>query len=155
MELTIKALKNLGIRRDGPAWSCVLYVDGIKAATVLQEGHGGGTEIDWSVGPDKARWGGPLAKRVAEYVATLPEEDGGFGLGPMKQDLESAVAKLADEYESAQRIKRACKTKTLFRTAGQSADEHMVTNRPFSPAIAEALRAKYPGVVILNEQVAS
>jgi len=154
MELTIKALKNLGIRRDGPAWSCVLYVDGIKAATVLQEGHGGGTEIDWSVGPDKARWGGALAAKVNAYCATLPDViDPEFGA--IVQDLETVVARLADEYENAQRIKRACKTKTLFRTAGQGAHEYMVTNRPFSPAIAEALRAKYPGVVILNEQVAS
>jgi len=155
MNLTIRAFKSRGIRRDGPSWSCTLYVDGIKAAAVLQEGRGGETEIDWSVGPDKSRWGGPLAARVAAYVATLPEEDAGFGLGPMEQDLESVVAKLADEYENTQRIRRSCKTKTLFRTADQKQNEYMVMSRPFSPAIAEALRAKHPGVVILNETVSS
>lgn len=126
---------------DGGGFSYDLYIDGKKAAFILDEGHGGGVF---------ARWYDQKLEAVLEaHVATLPDPPPSDGF-QMKMDAELFFYQLADEYEMAKKLRRACKTKTLYRMPG---DKIFEVKRPFSPEIKAHILSKHPEAKFINEEV--
>ncbi len=141
MNLTVKNSK-MCQGRDGVAWSCDLYEDGRKVATATNAGTGGNTTFWWT---DPAR----DRARLEAYAKTVPHPP---GYEELEMDLETLVAHLADEYQTAKRLRRLCKTKTVYRTATTPADKWHVLGAPFTPALREALVAR-GATVFANEMV--
>jgi hypothetical protein len=152
---TIKNSKSC-MSRDGIAWSMTLYRDGVKVAIVMDEGRGGCIDVDWvdrSSGCVEVNWidykGQPVVLKCTHEEAKLYEflrgqmSDGGFGDGPKQMDPDDYFAKLADEHESQKRIKRFCKTKTLFRVKGDKVGEHRVLKIPYCLKAHDFIIQKY------------
>lgn len=96
--LSVRNLKTLSAAAtpEGAAWSVTLYVDGKRAAAVGYAGWGG---------PYRYTWAAPAVRdRVLTWVTTLDDTD-----------LDGVIARLADEFEAAAKIKRLCRTKAVYR----------------------------------------
>jgi hypothetical protein len=113
--LSVRNLKTLAANAtpEGAAWSCSLYVDGKRAATVGYDGWGGPYRYHWL---DRA-----VGERVEAWVQTLPPDDSEYG--PLPADLDTIVARLADDYEAKLWLRRQCRDKALYRLPGDATDQ--------------------------------
>lgn len=136
---------------DGIAYSCELWVNGRLGAFVNNEGRGGSTWFRW-VDAD-------LERITTNYVDCLPlipsKTETELQLWPngRSNDLECFIAELCDKEDEEKRIRKLCRTKTVFRL--KSDEEHLYTlTNPFSAAAAAHLRAKHGDNLkeIFNEQ---
>lgn len=142
--------------RQGEGFSLTLVIDGVRAAEVHNAADGGVYRWRWlesgrgapAVRAARAKWDA--------YVASLPPEGVADG-SAFQPDADYALAALVDEHEEAKRLKaklrRACRTKTLFRLPSHGPREWLEVARPFTPALKAAIEARYPGVALtfINE----
>lgn len=144
MKLEVRNVKMLQTHR-GFAFTCTLYVDGKKAASVSQEGHGGGNDYRWS---DQN-----LAKRVHAYAESLPDVT--FDGGSLSNDLDLTIENLINDLEDKKRIKRLCKKneRTIWRTPDMKPEEWRISSYPFTPAVVSMIRATHPSAIFANELI--
>ena len=97
-------------------FSATIYIDGVKRGTVSNDGHGGCDHIiPWE-----------LHKELNEYAATLPERDIGYcdpGTGAnmtMKQDAETLIGELMNEWLYTRDVKRLTAKRIVFTKSGQT-----------------------------------
>lgn len=144
MKLEVRNVKTLETHR-GIAFTCTLYVDGKKAASVSQDGHGGGNDYRWS-DPD-------LAKRVHTYAESLPDVafDGGF----LSNDLDLTIENLINDLEVKKQIKRLCKNnqRTVWRTPDMKPEEWRISAHPFTALVVTTIRATHPEAIFANELI--
>lgn len=137
---------------DGVAWSGTLYRDGKRIAKVRDGGNGGMLDIDWL---DHRRIGlvgtSDEHDRIEAYVATLPGER--WEGRVIEADIETFVAELADHAENMTRLKRHCRTKTLFRLVGDERGAWRTLKIKYQNHIGDYIRKKYGDdlLEILNE----
>jgi len=153
-------IKKFGSMRtpDGGGYSFDLYIDGAKAAFVCQEGNGGCTMVQWY---DRVHGKSALEDKFAAHVAALPPEvipetaeqweKDLYPGGTRAIDTDTFLAGLADDYENARRIKRLCRTKTLYRLPNDKPGTFWEVRKPFSPDLKARLLAKHPQAVFVNE----
>jgi len=147
--LTIKKLKSCK-GTEGDAFSCNLYVDGKKAASVTQGGHGGGNDYHWN---DEA-----TEKRVYDWVGTLPPETVDFDnvhMVVMKSNLDVVIAKIIDAVEFKKKLKALCRKNIVFSLKGDDGKEqYMTINRKYDPGLKAAMIRKYGDSLgeIVNER---
>lgn len=135
---------------NGLAYTFTLWVDGKPACTVENRGDGGMTWVDWSPSGAVDRWsteGSRLAPQVLAYVEQLPP-DRDYG----KLDLESWLAVIADEFVQDRKLKRLCRTRTVYRKSDTSPGSWIVSTRPYSTEFARKLRTEDSKVEIYNER---
>jgi hypothetical protein len=141
---------------DGVAYSCTILFDGRVVAEAAQGGHGAPTEFYFKDRSDESA--------VNAYVASLPvtpvpasEPKWMHEAYPdgQKEDLDSLVAGLFDDMENTKKLRRACKTKTLFRIKGSPEGVYNVVKAAFSPVVKAALLARHPDIEFFyNETLA-
>ena len=141
MKLTVKNLKKME-GRGGYVWSCDLYIDGVKAAHVLDEGYGGMVDFHW--------YRKELESPFLDYIKTLPKRNG------HEETPALFVAALCDEAEEQKTLKRWCKTKTVIRMKDAEEGKFTMFKTRFSPMVKEALLKKYGDRIVefVNETVA-
>ena len=123
--------------RDGVHWTATIYEGTKKVGTVEDEGRGGMVDVCVDA---------PTMKRLAT-LHTDPTYSEAAG---------SYLSALADHTDLVNRLKRACKTKTLVRTPTSGPDSYTEFKLAFSPAvkgkIADHLKSKgITSFVVLNE----
>lgn len=142
---------------DGGGFSFDLYIDGVKAAFVIDEGNGGGVWPRWF---DRMHGLSDLEKKFNEYVATLPpiplpedalESEKSFYPRPM--DAETFLCQLVDDFEAKRQLRRWCSKKTVFRLPEDKVGEYRTINRKFDAQVRDQIRRKYPTAIIENEVV--
>lgn len=138
-------IKNFKSQRgiEGIGFYCTLWIDGVKAAEVIDEAHGGPYHWHWFDHDAERRW--------TKYVSEQPESPSLFsGLPPSKADEDEVMADIVERYE----LTKKCKNKTLYRVKGQKEGEYWSEKVPFTPQVAERLRNEQPDLVeILNETI--
>lgn len=135
MNVTIKNSKSVGVY-SGVAWSCDLYLDGVKAAHVSNRGDGGMTRFDW--------YKNELQTPFQQYVKTTSHEDE-----------ESLVCHLCDKLDEQKRLKRLCKNKTVVKMKKNKDGEYSIWNTPFSPQVKDKLKQVHGDQIIefVNETI--
>lgn len=142
MKVELKSVKTCKWASDETeCFNAVIYVDGQRAGTVENDGHGGCNNYhfeDRSVG-DAFR-----AFAKAETGEEFEPED-------------AYIGKLLDKHEEEKAYKRWCKKETLFRLKGDKPGHWRTLNTTYSPAAVQWIRAKYTDQVeeILNERFAA
>lgn len=144
MKLEVRKVKSLSTR-DGVAWTCDLYVDGQRAASCENEGRGGCTRF-WFADRD-------LENRVRAWVAANPDPRAEESLEG--EELDALVECLCDDYDTNQRFKRICKTKTMYRTPDMPDGEWLVMKAPFSLRVRAVILSKRPDAVFANDRFAT
>lgn len=141
--------------RDGGGYQFTLTRGGLPVAEVTNDGHGGSTDLRW-VG----EWGGNPIKSGKDLtrvttardalnaiVAATPEvESFGMMLKPDAGWFMEELVNLAD-------LRKVCKKKTAFREAGGAENHYCTINMPCDDKMRAYIMGKYPGAVILNDEV--
>lgn len=143
---TIKNLKTCQ-GMEGVAYSCTLYRDDNKVAECIQSGRGGSTNFRF-ISNDECT-------KLDVFCAALPHEPCEYDEWLHPVDAESYVARLADDFEMAKKLRSWCKKKTVFRLPADKPGEYRTIAKPFEPKLKEWLVGKYGNdVEIINEKVA-
>jgi hypothetical protein len=153
---------------EGSGFNCSLYRDNKKVAECIDSGNGGEIMFNW------LDYKEPRIKRdipdlhikgEVAHVSFTPYEndffdfcrketyDGYFGKSPKTPDLK--LSEMIDDFENNKRLKRLCKSKTLFRIPKQSYKDGVWHTIPhvFTPQVKEYLVKKYGNCKILNESM--
>ena len=145
MKLQVKNLKSCdGREGPGTAFSCSLYIDGKRAATVRNDGNGGCNDYRWL---DRS-----LERPFLAHCAALHPS--------MKFEAEDhEVACLLDALETDKMLKRWCRKSVVFRLANDSADAFRTLKHAWKGSedrIRTHLRKKHGDnlVEIVNERFA-
>jgi len=166
----IKNLKTGPSREFGPngAYTCTLYRDNKRVATVFEAGDGGDISIEWldrkqpkvqvSVhnhnGGVCTYSGTPEQKKFAEFVDTQTFE-WEYSEGPQRHGVGTYIGTLVGEFEENRQYKRWCRNETVFRLKGDGKGQWRRLKAPFSdPRVKPYLDEKYGEQVeeILNER---
>jgi hypothetical protein len=128
-------IKNFKSQRghEGPGFYCILWVDGVKGAEVINQGDGGMCYWHWFNKEAEKTW--------VDHVAAQPELEDEFGGKPYKQDQDTVIAGLVDDYEIRKHLVRLCKTKTLYRLKKDDSVWEMRVR--YAPEVGAKLRAKH------------
>lgn len=135
MELTIKNVKTFR-GREGHGFNATLYVDGKKAAFVMDGGNGGCMDFEWFINS------APVMAYAQSLPNTAPCEWFPEGL---PSDLELIINKMVDDHLHNKRFLALSKKKTLFRIPGDTPGEWRTLSAPFSnPKVKPMLDEHYP-----------
>jgi hypothetical protein len=163
-EITLKNLKTCQ-GREGIAFSCVLYVDGKKAAFASDDGNGGSMRIDWTPTrkPGRPIWESPVKDRLEAWCATQGERtyaDGAGGTFSSKVSIELLINEEIDRMQEEKQLRRWCKTKVVFRLVGAAEGEYLTLPVKFEgneAKVKATLDQRYGAKLaeILNERFAA
>lgn len=116
MKIGIKNYKSCA-GNEGDAFSCTLYLDGKRVATIQYDGWGGEYVFDFELS-DKTMYGGPVCTRFKEYVESLPKKktdiadgDDPSGFWHMQPSMDSVV----EPAIKAVVQKKMCQGKVMFQ----------------------------------------
>ena len=130
--------EHMDMSEETLCFSCSIYADGKRIATVQNRGFGGPHEYH-PIDPE-------ALKALEKYAAEWSE----FDIEP----LDDFVSQLVDDAAWAKKLRRDCKKKTLFRTADTAPNSWRVLKSPFSTAVKMWLTDKFgQDVEILNETI--
>lgn len=157
MKLELRSVKiNRQLSEETPCYSAVLYVDGVKAASVSNHGQGG---------PDDVHWLRPeLEQPVEAYCRSQPAISCGYKTDDGEEvtipfSLESLCGQLLDEYERQAQYKRWCRTAIVFQLQGDKPEEFRTikprAGKPWTKAGRQHLVNKYGDKItrILNQEL--
>lgn len=143
------SIKNLRTMQghDGEAFSATLYKGSEKVAQIVQEGHGGMTDVDFygdsrvqndQMAAEFAAW--VRANCAGHWIAQYVDSENGDG--PVALGAEMLV----ERHEEAARLKRHAKTKVLFRLPEDvdSGSVRTLQHNGAPEAATARLREKYP-----------
>lgn len=145
----IKSIKvNTRMSEETYCFDAVVYIDGKRAGTVMNHGHGGGHLYRPMA----------IAAQINERVSSMPPEvlKEGDRTMELKMDAELFINNLVHRHMIRQDLKRLCKRGTCVRLPGQHYGQGSweLYKVPFDAAFALKLRAKHGNdVLILNEDV--
>jgi hypothetical protein len=137
---TVKKMKSMP-SRNGIAWSCDIYKGVIKVAEVYDAGNGGNVNVNYFNAVSKLEF-------IKISKITCPEFD-------FEQE-GTFAAVIEDNSQAIKSLTRKCKTATLYQLAEDAGGEvYRSSKTPFTPKIAELIRAKYGANLhcIINEQI--
>jgi hypothetical protein len=121
--------------RDGLGFTCTLYKGKKRIATVVDDGAGGEMQFQFADDND--------LQPLKDFVSGLPHlpQEGSIPALPMNIDL--FVAALVDDHESEKRLKRLCKTKTLYRLKGDEDGTYRSLLHPWDDKAKKHLHDMY------------
>ncbi len=144
--LSLKKLKNW-TGREGPGFQYDLYIDGRRAADVLNSADGGPHRFWWD---EKF----PEAEKIfAELVKAMPPfpAEGKMPEVPYSDDMLAGA--LVDQVLNEKQYRRWCKAKVVFRLKGDKEGSWLTIPGSYTTTIRDQLRAQYGAKLeeILND----
>lgn len=128
IKYTVKNVKTF-MGTEGHGFNASLYRDEKKVAFVIDSANGGCYNFQWedwklpkvdihittSLGKPHTFKGTPEEKILYELIETLPKEKSECFPEGLKADMDTFVAKLVDNFEFEQKMKRLCRKNYLFQ----------------------------------------
>ena len=134
MEITLKNVKtNLALSDETICFSATFYVDGKKAGTCSNRGHGGQTDYRFD---DR-----DLGQRVREYFKSLPEEPvEGYDF-THQPCLPTRIDELVQEFLTERENKKNTKTGIIYRLKSTPVHQYTIYGYKRGTAVSAAMRA--------------
>ncbi len=133
---------------DTTAFSCAVYVNGVKAFVARNDGQGGCNKYDELKPLDKSR---ELLRQAQDYARSLPPKP--FGDDTLDYDLDLLIDEMLVEWDTNRWLKRHCKSKTVFRLPADEPGTWRTLAVAYGPKVREHLVGKYGDQVeIANER---
>ena len=147
MKAEIKSYKECA-GNEGPAFSCSLWIDGVKAAEVKYDGWGGPYLWRWLNDAAKATW-----DAYVKAQPPVPPMHEGEGDKPLAIDDDIALEDIINADRERKQIARWCRTNVVFRLKGDEPGTFHKFKGQFTPAVKERLRKQYGDQLaeIMNE----
>lgn len=159
--VTLKSVKlNSALSDETACFSATVYVDGKAFCLATNRGHGGDDE-QHAIKPRGGWKDGKQAGEANRAVHVALQElnlraqafseprESDFSDHVFFDDFDSLVGAALDHWQNVQGVKRALSRKVHYRAPGKSG--LWTYGRKYSPELADQIRAKYPGCVIVNE----
>lgn len=142
MEISLKNVKHAEfMSQETECFEASVYIDGKKAGTVSNAGHGGCNDYHpWT-----------LYETLKAHCDTIPPDMAGDRITP-----DEVIGNLFETWYNKKQYTKLCKGQTLFRIPGKEYGEGQwnVAKIPFSPEVRSRLVSQFgAGVEILNEVV--
>lgn len=137
-QYTVKNVKFFN-SRNGYGFNATLYRDGKKIANVIEEGNGGQLRL--------LEFAQAEADILKAYCATLPKME--FAGKVLDTSIGMFVESLVLDADLLKKLKAKLRKGIVF-VAGESM---YMNSAPFTAINAAAVKAKWPGAVVLNEKV--
>lgn len=135
MELTIKNYKGHDTH-DGVSFTADVYVDGVKAFVVENDGNGG-ENLYIPFKPELR----PLLEKAEAYAKGLPALETEWG--PLEMDLDLLIADILEKKEEEKQLRRWCRKKVVFRLKDDPAGEYRTLQAGYSLMADDFLVRKY------------
>lgn len=131
---------------DMTGFNFSMYKDNKKVADVTNDGGGGETEVGFLSDAVETDFNNML-KLLPEYYCDISKRN-------CKFNEEDFVNELAAQYEEDKKLKRLCKTKTLFITADCGQNECRTVKHVFNANVKKFIQNKYKKdlIEIINER---
>lgn len=146
--------------REGHGLNATLCRDGNAVAFILDDGNGGMVDFDWA--DQKHGESAEEAMFQAFIAATVPpdpkDEDSTLDAATLRQfAMENWVNTEVDSLQHDKRLRKACKTKTLFQVGDKIGSDEFMVIKGVAPIIRPYLEKKYKGqkIRILNDEFQS
>lgn len=152
MKIELKNVKYAAFAsQETNCFNATIYVDGVKAGTVQNQGNGGPDDIHPR----------DLRKKLDDFAKTLPPIDVSYmykdGLPhTIDPDAEIMIGELLNEWLKKRDLKRLCAKHILFRVPGKTYEEGVYASirAMYTPeAKAEVIARHGVGVVFLNDTI--
>ena len=121
---------------EGPAFSCTLWIDGVRAAEVQYDGRGGPYRWRWLNDAAKATW-------TAYVKAQPPMPPLHEGDEPLAINDDIALEDVINADRERKQVARWCKANVVFRLKGDEPGVFRKIKGQFTPEIKERLRKQY------------
>ena len=157
--------------REGDGFNAELCRDGKPVAFVMDDANGGMYRWEWYDrseprvkktvegydGKPFERTMTPEEAKLEDHVATLPKESWEYDAELHAVTDEIFVGGLVDDVANDKRMKRLCKTKVLFRLAGDKEGEYRTVKAAYDARVKEWMAGKYGDKVVevLNDKYAA
>ena len=129
MKLSLKDVRiHRDMSRETECFSATIYVDGGKAGTVCNKGHGGCHLYNWD---DRE-----LSDKVEDWAKTQPTK---YDF----EQLDQIIDDLLYREEVLKQLRNWTREKTAFRLKGDAKGSWRLVALPYSPKVEEDIRAKY------------
>ena len=157
---SVKNVKSF-MGREGYGFECSLYRDGKKIGTVTDTANGGMTDFYLDSKEEEDRldaYCATLPARVSEIPAEPPMRNqpytGKMETITIEMSRDIFIAGLVDEYETNKKLKRYCKTQTLYRLHSDKDDSHWVIGIKYTEKVKQQLQDKHGSDLkeIINER---
>ena len=131
---------------EGPAFSCSLWIDGVKVAEVRYDGRGGPYMWRWLHDAANATW----AAYVKAQPPMPPLHEGGE---PLAINDDIALEDIFNAERERKQVTRWCKTNVVFRLTTDEPGVFHKFKGQFTPAVKERLGKQYGDQLleIMNE----
>ncbi len=143
-DLQIKAFKQWPTP-DGVGYSCNLYYQGKRCATVNEDGNGGSLRIRWESDQAKRLFDEAVKNTESQFseetISEMSERSHTFLVG------ERLMGEIVTVYE----LRRLCEKHAVIRLPDDSI--HSFKN-PVSPAMRAAIKRQYPTATLVNDEIA-
>lgn len=134
MHFELKNVKiNQAMSEGTTCFSATLYINGKKAAEIMNRGHGGN---DLNRFYDKE-----TEKAYNDHIKSLPPCQTEYG--PLEMCTELFISDLLEKYEEQRFLKTRCKKKTLFRLKGDKKGTWRIIDMPYNEQIKGSMATKY------------
>ena len=151
---------------EGYGFNATLYRKGKKVARVDDMASGGEMDYRWLDndyviidfegydGREFHRKGTKEEKLFLNFIKSIPPQESDFAeIDSFKWNGDCFVSHLVGEYESRQKIKKWCRTKTVFQTTDCKEGEYRTLNCKYDERARQHIMTKYPDAVIMNERI--
>ena len=123
MKIQLKKISySARLSEETPAFAADIWIDGVKAGEVRNEGQGGPNRYSCRL----------LEARLEEHAKTLPPLPSPYGGPDLPMCADLVIADLLDVYLAEKAVRSALKSKTMFTMA----DGKLYTTRGPAPAKA-------------------
>jgi len=132
---------NARLSQETNAFAADVYIDGVKAGTAENAGHGGSTNV----------FLGAKQKEAEAFCAAMPPVD--CHGTKLEMDLELYIGELLEKHLVEKEQKRWIKTKLCFRLTGDKVGEYRtikLTGGQYTKALKAHITTKYGDTLIEN-----
>ena len=159
MDYKVKNVKTF-MGTEGHGFNASLYRDGKKVAFIIDSAQGGCYDFQWTdwkepkvniinhKGKPYTFLGTPEEKILYKLVEKLPKTKSEIFPDGMKETIDGFVAKIIDDFELKQKLKRACKKSYLFQIGKEIGGNEYRTIKKTSQLTKETLisfiKKEYP-----------
>lgn len=136
------------LSRETTAFTASIWIDGKRAGTVSNDGHGGCNLYHFD---DRT-----LEQEFHDYCKSLPPVDGSFG--PLDMDADLLIGELCEAADHERWLKSKTRNAVLFRLEGDNENEYRTvklsavkgapSNGVARERIHAAMKQKYSGQIV-------
>jgi len=145
MDIQIKNLRTMeSLSEETLCYSATVYVDGVRAFTASNRGHGGCDDYR-----HVSEVGKGLLEQAEKYAKALPPKLSDK-YPPLEYDLELLIGDLISDKLEEKQLKSWCRNKIVIKKNDAPKGSYVTISQKFQTSFVPKLNERYPNSEIVN-----